>query len=260
MSNESPQANKSKRKTPKKKDDSSNISVQRLQLKDSEGTQKRSTNRVFSGNDLSPRKSEHSPRKSSSHNKQGNTKAFFPDDDPSSSNLNNSASKLKNKTKSSPIARKKSGSNTKINSNQKHHKSKSKINNGTSKTAATNVITGKPDIGSRKPRPPAKKSTLEKIVNFLGFSVRPVALHDDRAIDAVNALQLTPSHLKKLKAKFDKIDVDGSGNISSDEFFEALGEQRSPFTDKLFALIGKRICCVLVIIGYALLLIVQIKN
>jgi hypothetical protein len=33
--------------------------------------------------------------------------------------------------------------------------------------------------------------------------------------------------------------LDGSGNIDYDEFFESIGEMRSPFTDKLFALIGK---------------------
>jgi hypothetical protein len=32
--------------------------------------------------------------------------------------------------------------------------------------------------------------------------------------------------------------LDGSGNIDYDEFFESIGEMRSPFTDKLFALIG----------------------
>jgi Ca2+-binding EF-hand superfamily protein len=37
--------------------------------------------------------------------------------------------------------------------------------------------------------------------------------------------------------KFDSIDIDGSGNIDADEFFEAIGEARTPFTDKLFAMI-----------------------
>ena len=43
--------------------------------------------------------------------------------------------------------------------------------------------------------------------------------------------------------KFDNVDVDGSGAIDADEFFEAIGEVRSPFTDKLFALIGKSVGC-----------------
>ncbi len=46
-----------------------------------------------------------------------------------------------------------------------------------------------------------------------------------------------------LKMKFDNVDVDGSGAIDADEFFEAIGEVRSPFTDKLFALIGKSYGC-----------------
>jgi hypothetical protein len=29
------------------------------------------------------------------------------------------------------------------------------------------------------------------------------------------------------------------GSIDLDEFFESIGEKRTPFTDKLFALIGK---------------------
>jgi hypothetical protein len=51
--------------------------------------------------------------------------------------------------------------------------------------------------------------------------------------------RLRPWHLKRLKLKFDSIDIDGSGNIDADEFFEAVGEQRTPFTDKLFAMIGE---------------------
>jgi len=50
-------------------------------------------------------------------------------------------------------------------------------------------------------------------------------------------LDMTQKHLRMLKASFDAIDLDGSGNIDATEFLESLGEQRSPFTDKLFSVI-----------------------
>jgi Ca2+-binding EF-hand superfamily protein len=78
---------------------------------------------------------------------------------------------------------------------------------------------------------------LEKFFNDFGISFGSVVLRDPRAIEAAQALNLSQGHLRKLKIKFDRIDIDGSGNIDSDEFFEAVGEQRSPLTDRLFALI-----------------------
>lgn len=83
----------------------------------------------------------------------------------------------------------------------------------------------------------AKKSLYEKILLGFGFFVGNVTLHDPRAIEAAQALDLKQWHLRRLRAKFDQIDIDGSGNIDFDEFFEAIGELRSPFTDKLFSLI-----------------------
>jgi Ca2+-binding EF-hand superfamily protein len=82
-----------------------------------------------------------------------------------------------------------------------------------------------------------KKSMLEKMMNDFGIGLTNVQLRDPRAIEAAQALNLSQSHLRKLKIKFDRIDVDGSGNIDSDEFFEAVGESRSPLTDRLFAMI-----------------------
>jgi Ca2+-binding EF-hand superfamily protein len=57
------------------------------------------------------------------------------------------------------------------------------------------------------------------------------------AVEAVQALDLKAWHLRRLRARFNVIDIDGSGAIDYDEFFESVGENRSPFTDKLFALI-----------------------
>jgi Ca2+-binding EF-hand superfamily protein len=82
-----------------------------------------------------------------------------------------------------------------------------------------------------------RKSCYEKFMLNFGFYVGNVTLKDPRALEAASALDLKQWHLRRLKAKFDQIDIDGSGNIDFDEFFEAIGELRSPFTDKLFALI-----------------------
>lgn len=97
----------------------------------------------------------------------------------------------------------------------------------------------KPNMYKKKPgRTKARKRTLtEKVLLAMGFHVGAVALKDPRAVEAAQALNLKPWHLRRLKTKFDKVDLDGSGNIDYEEFFEAVGEQRSPFTDKLFALI-----------------------
>lgn len=77
------------------------------------------------------------------------------------------------------------------------------------------------------------------MAHSFGFHVGEVVLTDPWAIEAAQALDLQQWHLRRLKVRFDKIDLDGSGNIDYDEFFESIGEMRSPFTDKLFALIGE---------------------
>ena len=64
-----------------------------------------------------------------------------------------------------------------------------------------------------------------------------VKISDSTVAESVAALGLSQKHLKRLKLKFDEIDLDGSGSIDSEEFFEILEENRSPFTDALFALI-----------------------
>jgi Ca2+-binding EF-hand superfamily protein len=64
-----------------------------------------------------------------------------------------------------------------------------------------------------------------------------VVLQNPEVKSAVEAMGLTQKHLKQLKLQFEEIDLDGSGSIDSEEFFEILEENRSPFTDALFALI-----------------------
>lgn len=93
------------------------------------------------------------------------------------------------------------------------------------------------DDKSKKKERKKQRSLFEKFAASMGFYVGIVTLSDPRAIEAAQALDLQPWHLRRLKQRFDKIDLDGSGAIDFDEFFEAIGEIRSPFTDKLFALI-----------------------
>lgn len=69
------------------------------------------------------------------------------------------------------------------------------------------------------------------------FNTEVIHVEAPEAREAVEALALTNKDLQKLKSRFDEIDLDGSGSIDSDEFFEELGENRSPFTDALFRLI-----------------------
>lgn len=100
----------------------------------------------------------------------------------------------------------------------------------------------KKSVVKSKGKPKAHKRTLlEKFAHSFGFHVGEVVLRDPWAVEAAQALDLQQWHLRRLKVRFDKIDLDGSGNIDYDEFFESIGEVRSPFTDKLFALIGKLI-------------------
>lgn len=95
-------------------------------------------------------------------------------------------------------------------------------------------IKAKPEV--KKPRIRQKTAFQKFMLNF-GVYIGTVKLNDPYAIEAAQALDLQQWHLRRLKKRFDRIDLDGSGNIDYDEFFESVGEVRSPFTDKLFALI-----------------------
>lgn len=82
-----------------------------------------------------------------------------------------------------------------------------------------------------------KKSCFTALLNKFGIGNATITLSDPKTIEAAQSLDLTQRHLRLLKQSFEKIDLDGSGNIDATEFLESLGEQRSPFTDKLFAVI-----------------------
>lgn len=82
-----------------------------------------------------------------------------------------------------------------------------------------------------------KKGCFTSFLGKLGIGNATITLSDPKTIEAAQSLDLTQRHLRLLKESFDTIDLDGSGNIDASEFLESIGEQRSPFTDKLFAVI-----------------------
>ena len=61
-----------------------------------------------------------------------------------------------------------------------------------------------------------------------------IRLIHPKAIEMTKALGLGQWHLRLLREKFDEIDVDNSGNIDPEEFFESMDEERSMLTDELF--------------------------
>ena len=66
-------------------------------------------------------------------------------------------------------------------------------------------------------------ATLGKLLKKIS---RPrVRLVHPKAIEMCNALGLGQWHLRILKEKFEEIDVDNSGNIDPEEFFESMDEQ-----------------------------------
>ena len=85
------------------------------------------------------------------------------------------------------------------------------------------------------------KTKTKKLINE--FRKRVLRQHyvyvhlDDGSVaaDTVKALGLEQKHLKKLKMKFDKIDIDHSGTIEAAEFFSMFNEEPSPFTKSLFS-------------------------
>ena len=92
----------------------------------------------------------------------------------------------------------------------------------------------KKSVGTYKRK---KKTMYDQIMGMFGFASGNIQLTDPRAVEAAQALDLQMSDLRRLKYRFDTVDIDGSGNIDSEEYFSSIGEARSPFTDKLFALI-----------------------
>ena len=58
-----------------------------------------------------------------------------------------------------------------------------------------------------------------------------------KSMSIARSLMLTGEDIHRIKASYDAVDVDGAGEMDFDEFFEMLGEPRTPFTDAVFTLI-----------------------
>lgn len=114
----------------------------------------------------------------------------------------------------------------------KHRKDKKKKGKGKSGKE------GKMDEEAAKRKRVRKNFGLfKKIARFFNGGGEVPVLRDFKAVEAAEALNLTANQLRKLKMRFDDIDIDGSGSIDATEFFEALGEPKSPFTEAVFAII-----------------------
>ena len=87
-----------------------------------------------------------------------------------------------------------------------------------------------------KKKPTSWQRFGRKLRLILGQTEQIRMSHPDAA-EAVRALGLTQRQLRRLKMKFEAIDIDDSGTMDSAEFFEMLEEPRTPLTDALFRLI-----------------------
>jgi Ca2+-binding EF-hand superfamily protein len=82
-----------------------------------------------------------------------------------------------------------------------------------------------------------KRSIWLAIYEIFTGRAGSIELKNKHARQVAEALDLQPWHLRRMRRRFDDIDVDRSGNVSAAEFLEATGASRSAFTDKLFAMI-----------------------
>ena len=118
---------------------------------------------------------------------------------------------------------------------QKAKESGAKKKGGGSKAKESKADKEKAKRASKAKKP--KKTCLSQFLAQLGIGQGFIRLTDPYAIETAAALDLRQSHLQTLMLSFEKIDVDGSGNIDVDEFLEHLDEGRSPFTDRLFQMV-----------------------
>lgn len=79
---------------------------------------------------------------------------------------------------------------------------------------------------------PSKKAFARFFTKYI--SMEEIVIKDPRVREAVDKLELSQSHLRKIREKFMDIDIDGSGDIDISEFLEMIKEQKSPLTIQLF--------------------------
>ena len=87
------------------------------------------------------------------------------------------------------------------------------------------------------PKRSGKKGPIMKFLENFGIGLHDIHITDSHCMEVVAMLDLNQKHLHRLRRQFDTIDLDGSGSIDTVEFLDAVGEQRSPFTDRLFSII-----------------------
>ena len=118
---------------------------------------------------------------------------------------------------------------------QKAKESGAKKKGGGSKAKESKADKEKAKRASKARKP--KKTCFTQLLAQFGIGQGFIRLTDPYAIETAQALDLRQTHLQTLMLSFERIDVDGSGNIDVDEFLENLNEGRSPFTDKLFQMV-----------------------
>ncbi|OQR88945.1 hypothetical protein THRCLA_10009 [Thraustotheca clavata] len=83
---------------------------------------------------------------------------------------------------------------------------------------------------ARTPHP----GTFFKFTIYIAMHVDDVILKRQETEDAVMKYLLGQVELKKLRELFDHIDINRSGTIDYDEFFDLIEDRRTPFSDNLF--------------------------
>ncbi|KAF0756894.1 hypothetical protein AaE_004449 [Aphanomyces astaci] len=100
-----------------------------------------------------------------------------------------------------------------------------------------------PDAPAKATKPAPSASSIKRYKSVLQVSRSKksgdITLESQRTIDTVLKYQMGQCELRKLKEVFNYIDVDRTGQISFEEFFEFIDENRNPYSESLFRLIGE---------------------
>ena len=84
-------------------------------------------------------------------------------------------------------------------------------------------------------RKKGRKGPISRALARMGIGLHDIIIRNHYALEVVGQLELQQKHLHRLKRRFEDIDLDGSGTMDTTEYLEAVGEQRSPFTDRMFS-------------------------
>ncbi|ETV85865.1 hypothetical protein H257_02413 [Aphanomyces astaci] len=98
-----------------------------------------------------------------------------------------------------------------------------------------------PDAPAKATKPAPSASSIKRYKSVFQVSRSKksgdITLESQRTIDTVLKYQMGQCELRKLKEVFNYIDVDRTGQISFEEFFEFIDENRNPYSESLFRLI-----------------------